>query len=97
MENYIVIHGNVIYKVENVKYSSTDTHRVFTRNGVLILSVPLSSVLVMDGKGVTAQVVNGLKTGAGVNSPETKTTVIQSEDNFVGGMVVGGIIGAVLF
>jgi hypothetical protein len=51
----------------------------------------------MDGKGVTAQVVNGLKTGAGVNSPETKTTVIQSEDNFVGGMVVGGIIGAVLF
>lgn len=97
MNNYIIIHGNVVYKVENVDYISTETHRRFTKEGKIVLSVPLSSVLVMDGKGVTAQIVNGLTTGVGVNPPNINKTVVNSEDNFTEGLLVGGIIGAVLF
>ena len=97
MNNYIIIHGNVVYKVENVDYISTETHRRFTKEGKIVLSVPLSSVLVMDGKGVTAQIVNGLTTGVGVNPPNINKTVVNSEDNFTEGLLVGGILGAVLF
>jgi hypothetical protein len=97
MNNYIIIHGNVVYKVENVDYISTETHRRFTKEGKIVLSVPLSSVLVMDGKGVTAQIVNGLTTGVGVNPPNINKTVVNSEDNFTEGLLVGGIIGAALF
>ena len=87
----------MVYKVENVDYISTETHRRFTKEGKIVLSVPLSSVLVMDGKGVTAQIVNGLTTGVGVNPPNINKTVVNSEDNFTEGLLVGGIIGAVLF
>lgn len=97
MNTYIVIHGNVVYKVENVEYKSTDTHRIFKRNEETVLSVPLSSVLVKDGGAVTAKIINGLTTGAGFNSPDTKTTIVHSEDNFMEGMVFGGIMGAALF
>lgn len=97
MNNFTVIHGNVVYKVENAEYVSTETHRRFKKEGELVLSVPLSSVLVMDGKGVTAQIVNGLITGVGVNPPNINKTVVNSEDNFTEGLLVGGIVGAALF
>lgn len=100
MNNFTVIHGNVVYKVENAEYSSNETHRRFKKEGELVLSVPLSSVLVMDGKGVTAQIVNGLITGVGVNPPNKTNinkTVVDSENNFTEGLLVGGIVGAALF
>ena len=96
-DSYIVIYGNVIYKVENVEYNTTDRYRVCKRDGKSVLSLPLSSVLVRDGKGVTAQIVNGLTSGVEVNSSDKKTTVVGSEDNFVEGAVVGSIVGALLF
>ena len=98
MANYTVIHGNVIYKVENVQYKSTDTHRTFKRGDKLILSVPNSAILIADGEGVTAKLVNGLTTGPGINPPDNKTTNIQSGgDGFAEGAVVGGLAGALLF
>ena len=100
MENYTIIHGNVIYKIENVNYNSNDSHRVFKRNGDVILSVPLSSILIKDGEGVKAQIINGLNTGVGFTSPNNNvdnTTSVQSEDNFVEGMIIGGIIGSIIF
>jgi hypothetical protein len=49
-KNYTVIHGNVIYKVTDAVYDSTATHRTFrNKDGDLVLSVPLSSVLVSEG------------------------------------------------
>ena len=103
MANYTIIYGNVIYKIENVNYNSNDSHRVFKRNGDVILSVPLSSILIKDGDGVKAQIINGLNTGVGfassnnnINNNDT-TVVQQSDDNFVEGMIVGGVIGSILF
>lgn len=97
MNKYIVIHGNVVYKVENVEYETNETHRRFYKEGKLVLSVPVSSVLIKDGQGVTVQIINGLTTGVGVNPPNINNTVVNSEDNFTEGLLVGGIVGAVLF
>ena len=99
MNNYTIIHGNVIYKVECDKYTSNDTHRRFYIKDEIILSIPLSSVLIKNGEGVTAQVINGLTTGNGTNPtipnpPEVNKT---TEDNFVEGIIVGGVIGTILF
>lgn len=99
---YTIIHGNVIYKVECDKYTSNDTHRRFYIKDEIILSIPLSSVLVKDGEGITAQIINGLMTGTGVDNLKTipnevNKNIIQSEDNFAEGMIIGGIIGTVLF
>lgn len=98
MANYTVIHGNVIYKVKDVTYDSGTTHRRFLRDNQLILSVPLSSVMVKDGEGVESQIVEGLNSGGGFSKPvKNNTTVVQSEDNFLEGAIVGGVIGAILF
>lgn len=97
MSKYTILHGNVIYKVENVAYTASATHRVFKKNNLTVLSVPLSSVLIKDGEGITAQIVSNLTTGTGTNPPDSKTTVVQSDDNFAEGVVVGAVAGAVLF
>ena len=100
MPNYTIIHGNVIYKVKDVEYDSTNTHRRFLQKGKLVLSVPLSSVMVKDEAGVTAQIVNGLNSGIGFQSNSSSgnnTTVVHTEDNFIEGAIVGSVIGAILF
>lgn len=97
MNKYIILHGNVIYKIENAKYSTTATHRVFKKDNKVVLSIPLSSVFIKDDEGVTAQIINNLTTGTGTNPPDKKTTVVQSDDNFAEGVVVGAVTGAILF
>jgi hypothetical protein len=98
-KNYTVIHGNVIYKVNDVSYDSTATHRRFKRDGELILSIPLNSVLVVNGKGVKGNIVNGLNTPAqNIQTKETSTTHSgSSDDSFLEGAIIGGVIGAILF
>jgi len=98
MSKYTILHGNVVYKVENVtSYMTTDTNRVFKKGTTTVLSVPLSSVLVKDEEGVTARIVGNLITGTGINPPDSKTTVVQSDDTFAEGVVVGAVAGAILF
>ena len=92
--NYTVIHGNVLYHVENVTHTTTDSERIFRRNGNEILIVPLPSTLIANGKGISMQVMNSIHP---VPDASNNTTVINSNDNFVEGAIVGGIVGAVLF
>ena len=101
--NFTIIHGNVIYKVNDVEYDSSTTHRRFKRNGTLILSVPLNSVLVRNESDVTAKIVSGL------NSPSQNLSVpvdqqgnaqsvsSSQDDTFLEGAIVGGIIGSIVF
>ena len=101
-KNYTVIHGNVVYKVDDVTYDSTNTHRRFKRDDELILSVPLNSVLVMNGRKVKANIINGLNYPAqNVSTKEnTQTAVTQnssSDDSFLEGAIVGGVIGSLVF
>lgn len=95
MRKYTILHGNVVYKVESVTYLTTGTDRVFKRGNTTVLSVPLSSILIKDEEGVTARIVGNLTTGTGINPPDSKTTVVQSNDNFAEG--VGAVAGAILF
>jgi hypothetical protein len=101
-KNYTVIHGNVVYKVDDVTYDSTNTHRRFKRDDELILSVPLNSVLIMNGRKVKGNIINGLNYPAqNVSTKEnTQTSVTQnssSDDSFLEGAIVGGVIGSLVF
>lgn len=101
--NFTIIHGNVIYKVNDVEYESSDTHRRFKREGNLILSIPINSVLVRNESRVTAKIVSGL------NSPSqnlsvpadpqgnTQTSSSSQDESFLEGAIVGGIIGSIIF
>lgn len=86
-----------MYKITDVEYTVSNTHRRFLKDGKIVLSIPLSSVLIKDNAGVTAQIINTIKTEVENNTINNKTTIIQSEDNFTEGLVIGGIIGATLF
>jgi hypothetical protein len=101
-KNYTIIHGNVIYKVDDASYDSTATHRRFKRDGELILSIPLNSVLVVNEQGVKGNIVNGLNTPAQniQTKDNTKASTMQSgssDDSFLEGAIVGGVIGALIF
>jgi hypothetical protein len=100
-KNYTIIHGNVIYKVENVVYDSSPTHRRFKKvDGELVLSVPLNSVLVVNGREVSAKIVNGLNApSTNIQPKEDLNQVIQEQqdDNFLEGAIVGTVIGSILF
>lgn len=98
---FTIIHGNVIYEVSDVDYKSSDTHRRFTRDGVLILSVPINSVLIQNGCGIKAKIVNGLNTASQdftqkKNEPK-EIHSDTSDDSFIEGVVVGGIVGSFIF
>mgnify|MGYP007090087945 CR=1 FL=1 len=102
-KNYTIIHGNVIYKVENVEYDSSHTHRRFKRDGDLVLSVPLNSVLVVNDSGISAKIVNGLNSPVS-NQIQTKEDTkdvtpvqTQNDDSFLEGAIVGSVIGSILF
>ena len=92
--DYTVIHGNVLYHVENVTHTTNDGERIFRRNGNEILIVPLPSTLIVNGKGVSMKILDGIHP---VSDATNNTTVINSNDNFVEGAIVGGIVGSVLF
>lgn len=51
-KNYIVIHRGFVYKVDDVTYSSSETHRRFKRDDELVLSVPLNSTLLLNDGSV---------------------------------------------
>lgn len=96
--NYTVIHGNVLYKVENVTYQSDGDHRVFRKDGKLVLSVPLSSTLIKNEEGISMQILKGIHPVHEANtSDNASTAIINSNDNFAEGVLVGGVVGAILF
>lgn len=99
LKNYTVIHGNIMYKVKEVEYESSKTHRRFKRDNELILSVPLNSVMIENGKKISARLLPVTQPPEAIQSSEgTPPAVLNGgSDNFIEGMVTGAIVHEIFF
>jgi hypothetical protein len=99
LKNYTVIHGNIMYNIDNVEYRPSETHRRFKRGFEVILSVPLNSTLIERGQGVSAKMLAVTQPTESLTSMSGTSPVVSNEgsDNFIEGVIAGAIVNEIIF